>query len=58
MENFEANITNTDFTDKIKLEFSLKSERVEDFSNKLCEAFSATLKLEEIGTKLTPFKKI
>ena len=25
---------------------------------KLCEAFSATLKLEEIGTKLTPFKKI
>ena len=58
MENFEANITNTDFTDKIKLEFSLKSERVEDFSSKLCEAFSATLKLEEIGTKLTPFKKI
>ena len=58
MENFEANITNTDFTDKIKVEFSLKSERVEDFSKKLCEAFSATLKLEEIGTKLTPFKKI
>ncbi len=58
MENFEANITNTDFTDKIKLEFSLKSERVEDFSKKLCEAFSATLKWEEIGTKLTPFKKI
>ena len=58
MENFEANITNTDFTDKIKIEFSLKSERVEDFSKKLCEAFSATLKLEEIGTKLTPFKKI
>ena len=58
MENFEANITNTDFTDKIKVEFSLKSERVEDFLKKLCEAFSATLKLEEIGTKLTPFKKI
>lgn len=57
LENFEANVTNTDFTDKIKLEFSLKSERVEDFSKKLCEAFSATLKLEEIGTKLTPFKK-
>ena len=58
IENFEGSITNTEFTDKIKVEFSLKSERVEDFSKKLCEAFSATLKLEEIGTKLTPFKKI
>jgi len=57
IEGFEGNITNTQFTEKITVEFALKSERVEDFSKKLCEAFSATLELKEIGTKLTPFKK-
>lgn len=57
IEGFEGNITNTQFTEKITVEFALKSEKVEDFSKKLCEAFSATLELKEIGTKLTPFKK-
>ncbi len=57
IEGFEGDISNTEFTDKITIDFSLKAERVEDFGEKLREAFSATLELKEIGTKLTPFKK-
>lgn len=57
IESFDGNVDNTEFTDKVTVKFSLKSELVLSFSKKLCEAFSATLVLKEIGTKLTPFKK-
>ncbi len=57
IESFDGKVINSEFTDIIKIEFSLKSELVEDFSKKLCEIFSATLELKELGTKLTPFKK-
>ena len=57
LESANGNIDNTEFTDKITVDFSLRAENVEDFAKKLCETFSATLKLEELGTKLTPFKK-
>lgn len=57
IESFDGKVDATEFTDKVKLMFSLKSEFTEDFSKKLCETFSATLETAEIGTKLTPFKK-
>ncbi len=57
IELFDGSIDNTEFTDKITVDFSLKAESTEDFEKKLSEAFSATLKLKENGTKLTPFLK-
>lgn len=57
IESLDGNIDNTDFTEKVTVSFSLKSEFVEDFSKKLCETFSGALELKEIGEKLTPFKK-
>ena len=57
LESANANIDNTEFADKITISFSLMSQDVENFSNKLREMFSATIKLEQIGIKLTPFKK-
>lgn len=57
IEDFEGNVENTEFTDKITIDFSLKAEMVDSFNEKLREAFSATIELTEIGTKLTPFKK-
>lgn len=49
-------IENTEFTDKVKLLFSLKSEFVSDFHKKLSEKFKARLKTEEKGQKNTSFK--
>lgn len=57
IEGFDGVMYNTEFTDKVTVNFSLKTEFVENFSEKLRETFSATLELKEIGTKLTPFKK-
>lgn len=56
IDSYEGSIVNTDFTDKVAVQFSLKSEFVEDFSKKLSEIFKAKLKMTEIEKKLTPFK--
>lgn len=57
ISSFEGNIDNTEYTEKIAVDFSLKDEFISDFSKKLSEIFSARLNLNEMGTKLTPFKK-
>lgn len=57
ISSFEGNVDNTEYTEKITVEFSLKDEFISDFSKKLSEIFSARLNLNEMGTKLTPFKK-
>lgn len=56
ISSFEGVIENTEFTDKVKLLFSLKSEFVSDFHKKLSEKFKARLKTEEKGQKNTSFK--
>lgn len=55
--SFDANINNTDFSENVTVEFSLKDQTVEEFSKKLTETFSARLKLDEKEKKLMPFKE-
>ncbi len=55
--SFDANINNTDFSENVTVEFSLKDQAVEEFSKKLTETFSARLKLDEKEKKLMPFKE-
>ncbi len=57
ISSYDGSIDNTDFTDKIEVRFSIKSEFIEDFSKKLSEIFKARLKMQEIEKKLIPFKK-
>ena len=53
-----GNIVNTDFTDKVKIEYALMKNDCESFLKKLCENFSARLIADEKGEKMVPFKKI
>lgn len=57
ISSYEGNIDNTDFTDKVAITFCLREEKVEGFSKKFTETFSARLELEEIEKKLMPFKE-
>lgn len=57
ISSYEGNIDNTDFTDKVAVNFCLKDEFVEEFSKKLTETFSARLILEETEKKMVPFKE-
>lgn len=57
IENSNAVISNTEFTDKVTLEFCLQEADVENFDKKLTEAFSARLEFNIIEKKLTPFKE-
>ena len=50
-------IEDTQFTDKVTIQFSLKREEIESFDKKLIETFSARLKFDIIQEKLTPFKE-
>ncbi len=53
----EGNITDTEFTDRVSVEFCLKNELVEKFSKNLTETFSARLQYEIKEKKLMPFKE-
>ncbi len=55
--NCNGEISNTQFTDKVEIEFCLKSEDIEPFEKKLIETFSARLSFEIKEKKLTPFKE-
>ncbi len=48
-------IENTEFTDKVKIEYSLRDGDCEDYLKKLSESFSARLTAEEIGQKTAGF---
>ncbi len=54
--NCGGNITDTQFTHNVTVEFSIKAEDVENFEKKLTETFSARLSFEKILEKLMPFK--
>lgn len=53
MEN--ANLIDTEFTDKVTLTFALKDEDIENFENILTETFSARLKMEEKEKQIVGF---
>ena len=55
--NCNGVISDTQFTEKVLVEFCLKTEDVDSFEKKLTETFSARLKFEIIQKKLTPFKE-
>lgn len=55
--NCGANITDTQFTHNVTVEFCIKAEDVEKFEKKLIETFSARLEFEKILEKLMPFKE-
>lgn len=57
ISSYEGNIENTDFTDKVTVNFALNNEFIKDFSKKLSETFSARLEMQETEKKLIPFKK-
>ncbi|MBE6740637.1 MAG: YigZ family protein [Ruminococcaceae bacterium] len=48
-------IENTEFTDKVKIEYSLRDGDCEVYLKKLSESFSARLTAEEIGQKTSGF---
>lgn len=57
IEAEEGEIKDTEYTDKIKINFVLKNDFCEGFKEKLRENFSARLDLEEKAKILLPFLK-
>lgn len=55
--SFDGNVIDTDFSEKVKLVFSLREEKCEKFSQDLCESFCARLKLIQNEKILLPFLK-
>ena len=49
-------IQNTDFTDKIKIEFLFKDIDCNDFLSKLCESFASKITAEQKNKLFFPFK--
>ncbi len=56
IESFEGEITDTIFTDKVKLQYVLTEEKIAPFLLKLSETFSARITAKESQKKLCPFK--
>ena len=56
IENKGGKIENTDFTDKVRLEYCFKDSEVEGFLPALCENFSARIEALETGKKITAFE--
>lgn len=56
IENKGGKIENTDFTDKVTVEYSFKTEECDDFLLSLSENFSARLEAIEVGNKITAFE--
>lgn len=56
--NSSGSITNTEFTDKVKLCYSFKKLDSAPYLKNLSETFSARLEAVEKGEKMSPFKKI
>jgi len=56
IETANGKISNTDFTDKVKLTYMLRDEDVENFLPDLSETFSARLVASELEKTLCPFE--
>lgn len=57
LSSYDCEIVNTDFTQNVTVTFSIKDARLEEFSKKLTETFSARLNFTEKEKKLLPFKE-
>lgn len=55
MEDCDANVKNTEYTDKVTVTYALRSPDVENFENKLIETFSARIKTCEKAKNMVPF---
>jgi len=55
--NCDGVIVDTQFTEKVLVEFCLKMADIDSFEKKLTETFSARLEFEILEKKLTPFKE-
>lgn len=51
LNDFNANIENNDFADKVNIEFSIKADYVNDLSKRLTEQSNGKYTLEELGEK-------
>lgn len=58
IENADGRINDTEFTDKVKLNYSFRDEDFPPFNAKLSETFSARLTAVETQKTLTPFEII
>ena len=56
IESKGGKIENTEFTDKIRIEYCFKDSEIEGFMPSLCENFSARLEAVESGKKVTAFE--
>ncbi len=56
IENSEAELKNSDFTEKVTLTVALKNEHLTNFNKKLTEAFAGRLVLEEKEKTVSPFE--
>lgn len=56
IEAKNGKIENTEFTDKVTVEYCFKDSEVEGFLPSLCENFSARLVAEEKGKRITAFE--
>lgn len=57
LSSYDCEIVNTDFTQNVTVTFNIKDARLEEFSKKLTETFSARLNFTEKEKKLLPFKE-
>lgn len=51
LTEFNANVENSDFADKIKITFSLKADLVEELNSRLIEISNGKYSLKELGEK-------
>ncbi len=56
IENGGGDILNTEFTDKVNIELCLKNEYIEDFLQRISEAFSGRLRAFEKEKRILPEK--
>ncbi len=54
LKEFDALIENTEFSQDVRIEFSLVCDKTQDFHKKLCEISSAKLKAEFVTKKILP----
>ena len=51
LTEFNANVENSDFADKINITFSLKADLVEELNSRLIEISNGKYSLKELGEK-------
>ena len=54
LTDINANISDTQFTDTVSIEFALPKSQTEDFEKKLCEISSGKIKAEYKFDKILP----